>query len=58
MPHFDLSITLGNLITIISIIGAVWKGVATAGRFEVIMEQHGMLWTDYKERKNINGKKG
>lgn len=57
MPHFDLTITLGNLITIFTIAGATWHGFRFAGRLEVIMEQHGMMWSDYKARKDINGKR-
>lgn len=51
--HFDFTVTLGNLITVVALIGAIWRAERLLQWFLV---EHEILIKDYCERHGVEVK--
>lgn len=51
MPHFDFTVTLGQVLTVISFLGMGWRADRILSRY---LYEHELLIQDYCERMSID----
>jgi hypothetical protein len=52
MIHFDWSISLGQVVTLVTLLGL---GAHLHGQLVTLGQQHGMMWDDYAARHGLTG---
>lgn len=52
MLHFDWTISLGQIVTVVTLLG---MGAYWHKQLVILTQQHGLMWNDYSARHGLDG---